>query len=144
MDGFEPLTGVLVLAATNRPEAIDAALLRPGRFDQVVYVGPPTQQAREAIFAVHLRGLTTAPDVDLARLAVLAHGSSGAEIQAIVEGAGQAALERFEDLYDDCGMAEVEPCILMEDLEAAVKRTSCKITPQMVEGYERWTAQFQR
>ncbi|PHH81755.1 hypothetical protein CDD82_7925 [Ophiocordyceps australis] len=144
MDGFEPLTGVLVLAATNRPEAIDAALLRPGRFDQVVYVGPPTQQAREAIFAVHLRGLTTAPDVDVLRLAVLAHGSSGAEIEAIVKSAGQAALERFEELRHDCERDTDEPCISMADLEAAVKRSPCKITRQMVEGYERWTEQFQR
>ncbi|KAF7560517.1 hypothetical protein G7046_g3633 [Stylonectria norvegica] len=69
MDGFETLKGVLVLAATNRPEAMDPALMRPGRFDHVLYVGPPDQTAREAVFGVHLRGLSLAGDIDNAELA---------------------------------------------------------------------------
>lgn len=140
LDGFEALTGVLVLGATNRPEAIDPALLRPGRFDKVLYVGPPDQPAREAIFGVHLRGLDVSPAVDVAELARLADGYSGAEIQAICTEAGQAAEDRFED--DDTGTARLEIC--MEDLVAAVEKTPRNITSDMIDGYEEWRGQFKK
>ena len=139
MDGFESLTGVLVLAATNRPEAIDPALLRPGRFDQVLYVGPPEQAARQAVFRVHLRGLTLAPDVDVQRLAWLADGYSGAEIKSICNEAGLAVLERYEE--DEEGN-KLE--IGLDDLVAAIERQPRNITRQMIEGYERWSEQFKR
>ncbi|KAJ6783222.1 hypothetical protein PWT90_01139 [Aphanocladium album] len=139
MDGFESLTGVLVLAATNRPEAMDPALLRPGRFDQVVYVGPPDAAAREAIFAVHLRGLTLAGDVDVGELARLADGYSGAEIKAICNEAGLAVLDRFDDTD---GAAPLE--IGMEDLKAAMDRTPRNITKFMTDSYESWSKQFKR
>ncbi|XP_044724147.1 ATPase family associated with various cellular activities (AAA) domain-containing protein [Hirsutella rhossiliensis] len=127
MDGFEALTGVLVLAATNRPEAIDPALLRPGRFDQVLYVGPPDLPAREAVFAVHLRGLALADDVDVPALARLADGYSGAEIKAICNEAGLAVLDRHDD--DDDGKA------------AGATRN---VTQDMIDGYEAWRRQFRR
>ncbi|KAG6019787.1 hypothetical protein E4U41_003076 [Claviceps citrina] len=140
MDGFESLKGVLVLAATNRPEAIDPALMRPGRFDQVLYVGPPDQPAREAIFAVHLRGLSLAPDVDFAEAARLADGFSGAEIEAICNDAGQAVQDRHDD--DDTGLVKLE--IAMADLIAAMERTPRNITDSMLRGYEAWSRQFRR
>ena len=140
LDGFEALTGVLVLGATNRPEAIDPALLRPGRFDKVLYVGPPDQPAREAIFGVHLRGLDVSPAVDIAELARLAEGYSGAEIQAICTEAGQAAEDRFED--DDTGATTLEIC--MEDLVTALEKTPRNITSDMIEGYEEWRGQFKK
>ncbi len=139
MDGFESLKGVLVLAATNRPEAMDPALLRPGRFDQVVYVGPPDEAAREAVFTVHLRGLSLAADVVVMELARLAEGYSGAEIKAICNEAGQAALDRY---YDSEETAPLE--IGMEDLKAAVERTPRNITKFMTDSYEAWSKQFRR
>ncbi|KAI9903929.1 hypothetical protein N3K66_000458 [Trichothecium roseum] len=142
MDGFETLTGVLVLAATNRPEQIDPALLRPGRFDQVVYVGPPDLAAREAIFGVHLRGLSLADDVDVRRLAELADGHSGAEIKAIVNEAGLAVMDRDND--DDDGAAEGVLKLSMADLEAAMGRTMKNITPFMTSAYENWRRQFRK
>ncbi|GJN69600.1 AAA+-type ATPase [Purpureocillium lilacinum] len=150
MDGFESLTGVLVLAATNRPEAIDPALLRPGRFDQVLYVGAPDRAAREAVFAVHLRGLALARDVDVPELARLADGYSGAEIKAICNEAGLAVLDRFDDEEDqeqqqpdgDATPAKLE--IGMADLVAAIDRTPRNITAEMVDGYEDWRRQFKR
>ena len=150
MDGFESLTGVLVLAATNRPEAIDPALLRPGRFDQVLYVGAPDRAAREAVFAVHLRGLALAADVDVPELARLADGYSGAEIKAICNEAGLAVLDRFDDEEDqeqqqpdgDATPAKLE--IGMADLVAAIDRTPRNITAEMVDGYEDWRRQFKR
>ncbi|KAF4592539.1 AAA family ATPase [Ophiocordyceps camponoti-floridani] len=139
MDGFEALTGVLVLAATNRPEAIDPALLRPGRFDQVLYVGPPDQAAREDVFSVHLRGLSLASDVDVCDLARRAEGYSGAEIRAVCNEAGVMVLDRLEDLEDEGGGG---PCIGMGDLVAALGRTRRNITGEMIRGYEDWGRQF--
>ncbi|TWU72723.1 AAA+-type ATPase [Metarhizium rileyi] len=140
MDGFESLTGVLVLAATNRPEAMDPALMRPGRFDQVLYVGPPDQPAREAVFTVHLKGLAVAGDVDIKEAARLADGYSGAEIKAICNEAGLAVLDRYDD--DDTGLAKLE--IGMGDLVAAMERTPRNITSFMINGYENWSRQFKR
>lgn len=139
MDGFESLNGVLVLAATNRPESMDPALLRPGRFDQIVYVGPPDEAAREAVFAVHLRGLALAADVDAAELARLSDGYSGAEIKAICSEAGMAVMDRHDDLD---GQAPLE--IAMEDLRAAMDRTPRNITKFMTDSYESWSRQFRR
>lgn len=140
MDGFESLTGVLVLAATNRPEAMDPALLRPGRFDQVLYVGPPEQAAREAVFHVHLRGLSVAPDVDIKRLAAMADGYSGAEIKAICNEAGLAVLDRYDE--DEQGTVGLE--IGMADLVTALERTPRNITMAMIHGYETWSRQFKK
>lgn len=137
MDGFESLTGVLVLAATNRPEAVDPALMRPGRFDNVLYVGPPDQAAREAVFRVHLRGLDVASDLDVSELARLADGYSGAEIKAICNAAGMVAVERHEE---DGSVLE----ITMEDMAAAMEKTQRNITKAMVEGYEKWLKQFKK
>lgn len=139
MDGFESLTGVLVLAATNRPEAMDPALMRPGRFDQVVYVGPPDERAREQVFGVHLGGLALAADVDAKELARLSDGYSGAEIKAICNEAGLAVLDRHDD---SDGVAPLE--IGMEDLKAAMDRTPRNITKFMTDSYESWSKQFKR
>lgn len=138
MDGFEALSGVLVIAATNRPESMDEALLRPGRFDEVVYVGPPDQAAREAIFRVHLRGQPLAEDVDIPNLAARADGHSGAEIKSICNQAAHTVQERYED--DETGTVKLE--FKMEDLEAALLREPTRITPQMLAGYDKWSRQF--
>lgn len=140
MDGFESLTGVLVLAATNRPEAMDPALLRPGRFDQILYVGPPDLSAREAIFGVHLRGLALAPHVEIPELARISDGYSGAEIKAICNEAGLAVLDRCDE--DETGTEKME--IRMADLVAAVEKTPRNITAMMISGYEMWSRQFKR
>lgn len=138
MDGFESLTGVLILAATNRPEAIDPALMRPGRFDQILYVGPPDGPAREAVFNVHLRGLSLSEDVDIPILAEKADGYSGAEIKAICNEAGLAVQDRYDE--DETGTEKLE--ISLADLEAAITRTPRNITQMMIHGYERWSKQF--
>lgn len=139
MDGFEALSGVLILAATNRPEAMDPALLRPGRFDQIHYVGPPNQPAREAIFRVHLRGIDVSSDIDIPRLAIEADGHSGAELAAICDRAGATAEERAE--LDESG-AKAEIC--MDDLVAAIRNQPKNITSEMIREYERWSHQFKK
>lgn len=95
MDGIEGRAGVIVLAATNRSELIDPALLRPGRFDMVVELRYPNQEEREAIFAVHTRGRPLANDVGLETLARATEGRSGADIEAICHRASMLALREW-------------------------------------------------
>ncbi len=95
MDGIEGRAGVIVLAATNRPELIDTALLRPGRFDLVVELHHPDEAERRSIFAVHLRGRPIAPEVTVEELAKLTVGRSGADIEAICRRAALLALREW-------------------------------------------------
>ncbi len=95
MDGIEGREGVIVLAATNRPELIDPALLRPGRFDLIVELQLPDEEGRHAIFEVHLHGRPLAPDVTAEELARLTPGRSGADIEAICRRASLLALREW-------------------------------------------------
>jgi cell division protease FtsH len=94
MDGFDPRTGVIVLGATNRPEILDPALLRPGRFDRRVTVSPPDRVGREAILRVHTRSVPLAPDVDLGGLASSTPGMVGADLANLVNEAALSAARR--------------------------------------------------
>lgn len=95
MDGIEELRGVVVLAATNRLDIVDPALLRPGRFDLIVELPIPNRDARLAILKVHARGKPLAPDVDLATLADMTEGLVGADLEAICREATMMAVRRF-------------------------------------------------
>ena len=94
MDGFDSSTNVIVLGATNRPEVLDPALLRPGRFDRRVSVSPPDRAGREAILQVHTRGVPLAPDVDLGRIAATTPGMVGADLANLVNEAALLAARR--------------------------------------------------
>jgi len=98
MDGFDPLDGVVVIAATNRPDDLDAALRRPGRFDRTIAVSTPTSTGREEILRLHAtrRKIPLAADVDLARIARLTPGSSGAELANLLNEAAIAAAREGE------------------------------------------------
>lgn len=95
MDGIEGREGVIVLAATNRPELIDNALLRPGRFDMVVELQYPNEEERRAIFSVHLRGRPIAPEISIEELAQQTKGRSGADIEATCRRAALLALREW-------------------------------------------------
>jgi len=94
MDGFDPRTGVIVLGATNRPEILDPALLRPGRFDRRVSVQPPDRAGREAILRVHTRGVPLDPEVDLGSIAASTPGMVGADLANLVNEAALLAARR--------------------------------------------------
>jgi transitional endoplasmic reticulum ATPase len=94
LDGIEELKGVLVLGATNRPDRIDPAILRPGRFDDQVEIPLPDEQARKEIFRVHLRNKPVAADQDIDQLAVQSDGCSGAEIAGVCRRAALSAVRR--------------------------------------------------
>ena len=94
MDGFDGKSGVVLVGATNRPEVLDPALLRPGRFDRQVLVDRPDREGRLAIFRIHTKGLTLGPDVDLARMAAQTVGFVGADIANLCNEAALLAARR--------------------------------------------------
>jgi cell division protease FtsH len=94
MDGFDSSTSVIVIGATNRPDVLDQALLRPGRFDRRVAVQPPDRDGREQILRVHVRGVTLDPDVDLSRIAATTPGMVGADLANLVNEAALVAARR--------------------------------------------------
>ena len=108
MDGFEGNNGVIILAATNRPESLDPALTRPGRFDRRVPVELPDLAGREAILRVHAKKIKVAPDVDPAKIARMASGASGAELANIVN---EAALRAVRDGRASATQADLEESI---------------------------------
>ena len=108
MDGFGGNTGVIILAATNRPETLDPALTRPGRFDRRVPVELPDLKGREAILRVHAKKVKLAPNVDFARIARMASGASGAELANIIN---EAALRAVRDTRAEATQADLEESI---------------------------------
>jgi len=92
IDGLEKMNDVVIIGATNRPDIVDPSLLRPGRFDELILVGPPDKEARKEIFKIHTRNMPLADDVDLDELADLTDGYVGADIEGICREAGMIAL----------------------------------------------------
>src|SRR5207245_680813 len=106
MDGFDSSTGGIVIAATNRPQILDAALLRPGRFDRRVAVQPPDRAGREAILKVHARGMPLGPDVDLGRIAASTPGMVGADLANLVNEAALLAARRNHDVVGEADFSD--------------------------------------
>ena len=106
MDGFEENTGVIILAATNRPESLDPALTRPGRFDRRVPVELPDLKGREAILKVHARKIKAAEDVDLHTIARMAAGASGAELANIINEAALRAVRNGRTVVNQADLEE--------------------------------------
>ncbi len=108
MDGFDPKVGVILMAATNRPEILDPALLRPGRFDRHVLVDRPDKQGREQILRVHMKKIKTVPDLDVERLANMTPGMVGADLANLVNEAALLAVRRDKG---EVGMAEFDEAV---------------------------------
>jgi cell division protease FtsH len=125
MDGFGTDTNVIVIAATNRPDVLDPALLRPGRFDRQVVMDRPDMRGREAILKVHVRGKPLDPSVDLTKLALSIPGFVGADIENLVNEAAILAARRGKKMI---GQAELEEAI--ERIIAGPERKSRLISPQ--------------
>jgi transitional endoplasmic reticulum ATPase len=127
MDGLEELQNVVVIGATNRPTLVDPALLRPGRFDELIYVGTPDTAGRRRILAIHTRKMPIADDVDLESLAKRTERFTGADLEDLVRRAGLTALRRGLDAGK----------VTMEDFEVALGETRASVTPEMLEEYQR-------
>jgi cell division protease FtsH len=108
MDGFDSRKGVIIMAATNRPEVLDPALLRPGRFDRQVLVDKPDVKGREAILKIHARDVKTAPDVDLRIVAARTAGFAGADLANLVN---EAALLAAREDKTQVGIKDFESAI---------------------------------
>jgi cell division protease FtsH len=106
MDGFDSATSVIVIAATNRPDVLDQALLRPGRFDRRVAVQPPDRAGREAILTVHARDVPLGRDVDLRRIAATTPGMVGADLANLVNEAALLAARRNHDVVHESDFAD--------------------------------------
>jgi cell division protease FtsH len=106
MDGFDSSKGVIIMAATNRPDVLDPALVRPGRFDRQVVVDPPDLRGREEILRVHARGVALAPDVDLHRIAARTPGFTGADLENVVNEAALLAARRDRNAVTEAELEE--------------------------------------
>ena len=127
MDGLEELNNVVVIGATNRPNLIDPALLRPGRFDELIYVGTPDTAGRRRILAIHTKDMPLAKDVDLEVLAQRAENFTGADLEDLTRRAGLTALRRSLDSAK----------VTMADFEAALTETRASVTEDMLADYAR-------
>ena len=132
MDGFEGNTGVIILAATNRPESLDPALTRPGRFDRRVPVELPDLKGREAILKVHAKKIKVADDVDFNKVARMASGASGAELANIVN---EAALRAVRDGRKFAMQSDLEESI--EVVIAGYQKKNAILTDK-----EKWTVAY--
>ena len=126
MDGLEELQNVVVIGATNRPTLIDPALLRPGRFDELIYVGVPDTAGRRRILAIHTKEMPLADEVDLESIAQRTERFTGADLEDLVRRAGLTALRRGLDAQN----------VNKADFEAALGETRASVTPEMLEEYE--------
>ncbi len=125
MDGFDPNVGVILLAATNRPEILDPALLRPGRFDRNILVDRPDKKGREEILKVHLKNIKVSKDVDLSVLAGMTPGMVGADLANLVNEAALLAVRRQKK---KAGMAEFEEAV--ERVIAGLEKKNRLINPK--------------
>ncbi len=134
MDGLEELQSVVVIGATNRPNLIDPALLRPGRFDELVYVGVPNAEGRRRILAIQTQKMPLASDVDLDEVARRTDRFTGADLEDVVRRAGLTALRR------SLQSAEVT----MADFEEALTESRASVTPEMEKDYEQIAARLKQ
>ncbi|KAI8818454.1 P-loop containing nucleoside triphosphate hydrolase protein, partial [Chytriomyces cf. hyalinus JEL632] len=128
MDGIEPLVNVTVIAATNRPDILDSALLRPGRMDRILYVSPPDYQSRLQIFKIRIAKMTCANDVDCEALALKTEGYSGAETVSVCQEAAMCAMEEDPDAEAVCNRHFLE----------AISKVTPRITSEMIAFYDKF------
>ncbi|MEB3799088.1 MAG: AAA family ATPase, partial [Desulfurococcales archaeon] len=134
MDGIVPLNKVVVIGATNRPDIIDPALLRPGRFDRVIYVPPPDKEARKEIFKIHTKKMPLGKDVDFDKLAEMTEGYTGADIEAVCR---EAAMIKLREKL------EVGP-VEMRHFEEALKKIPPSVTKEDIIRYEKLAKEYKR
>jgi transitional endoplasmic reticulum ATPase len=127
MDGLEELGSVVVIGATNRPNLIDPALLRPGRFDELIYVAVPDEAGRRKILSIHTAKMPLAGDVDLDAMAARTERFTGADLEDLVRRAGLFALRGSLEAVE----------VTMNDFEMALGETRASVTPEMEKDYEK-------
>jgi len=134
MDGIQILKDVVVIGATNRPDILDPALLRPGRFDRVIYVPPPDVEGRYQILLIHTREMPLADDVDLRKIAEMTEGYTGADLEAVCREAALAAAR--ENINIDK--------VYMRHFRAALEKVKPSIAPEQKREYEKILSEFRK
>ncbi|MEA2089311.1 MAG: CDC48 family AAA ATPase [Thermoproteota archaeon] len=134
MDGITTLEDVLVIAATNRPDLVDPAVLRPGRFDRLIYVPEPDEEARKKIFEIHTKDTPLADNVDLSYLANITKNYSGADVDALCREAALNALRNNVEAKQ----------VTMADFQEAMKKRGPTISPDMETWYKRFMQQVRQ
>ncbi|KAG2128696.1 P-loop containing nucleoside triphosphate hydrolase protein [Suillus clintonianus] len=128
MDGVQELVGVTIIAATNRPDVIDSALMRPGRLDRILYVGPPDHDGREEILRIRTRKMSVEPGLDLHAIAVMTDGCSGAEISSLCQEAALLTMQK-----------DINASFIPQNAFVAAARAIQKqITPDVIKKYQQW------
>ena len=135
MDGLEELQSVVLIGATNRPNLVDPALLRPGRFDELVYVGTPSREGRAHILGIHTKAMPLADDVDLAAIAAETDRFTGADLEDVVRRAGLNAIRRAGGAVD---------VVTRADFTAALKDSRATVTAEMEEDYGRMKGELKK
>src|SRR5881296_3639424 len=134
MDGIESLNNVVVIAATNRPDIIDPAILRPGRFDRLIFVPAPDHATRMQILKIHCTNMPLSQDVDLDHVASQTGGYSGADLEAVVREAGLVSLRRDIESKN----------VTREDFRDALERIKPSVTPDMENWYQGFGKRFKK
>ena len=134
MDGIESLVNVVVIGASNRPDIIDPAILRPGRFDRLIYVPAPDHDTRLQILRIHTRNMPLVHDVDLDQIARQAAGYSGADLEAVCREAGLISLRRDIEAKS----------VTIEDFRDALERIKPSVTPDMDNWYQGFRKRFKK
>jgi transitional endoplasmic reticulum ATPase len=134
MDGIVSLEDIVVIAATNRPDMVDSAVIRPGRFDRLIYVGEPDEKSRLQIFKIYTKGMPLAKDVDICQLAAGTKYYSGADIESLCREAAMHTLRR------DIAAGEVT----MKDFEDAQKEVGPSVSPDMEKWYKSFIQQVRQ
>jgi AAA family ATPase len=132
MDGIEALKDVFIIGATNRPDILDSALIRTGRFDAHIHIGLPTEEARKQILQIHTRKRPLAADVDLGVIAAKTEGSSGADISGLCAVAVEFAISEYETA------PESEPLIRMCHFDQALEQHVPHTIQDEAERYKNW------
>ncbi|ANU06533.1 CDC48 family AAA ATPase [Paraurantiacibacter namhicola] len=135
MDGMEDLQSIVVIGATNRPTLVDPALLRPGRFDELVYVGAPDRKGREHILKIHTSAMPLAKDVDLAQVAEKTERFTGADLEDVVRRAGLVAIRR-----DGENVSEVSA----QDFAEALEDSRATVTAKMEAEYKKMKGELKK
>jgi len=157
MDGIEKLENVVVIAATNRPDILDPALLRPGRFEKLIYVPPPDKKARIEILKVHTKNIVIGEDVSLEEIAEKTEGYTGADLAALVREAAMRAIresmkiciERVNEICKpndvECKDKSMKECMKMNGVkvslrhfEDAMRKVKPSVTQDMIQFYQNW------
>jgi transitional endoplasmic reticulum ATPase len=147
LDGLEELHNVVVIAATNRPDMVDTALLRPGRLDRLLYIPPPDEASRVKIFQIHTAGKPLAKDVDLEQLARDSKDYVGADIESVCREAAMLAIREYitpdmspEEARKNAGTIQIR----MKHFQAALKKVRPTVSRDVAQRYERMTEEFAR